>query len=321
MNTSCSKKIVLAGGLVISSILAQAEWAVPTINDSSLWWAEQIAEGNVVRDWGSQFDKEWRSQETDFALGSATNWGGRRNASFKDKNGEWDGRGVFLGDTRGQANNDGFLTLRCGWLPTSQQYQITQDGVDYTVSWYSGYFRTKEMVKPGYFYETRFRVPNYGADALENLSHSFWFRDSANGPVEIDVIEHVPNNWNGLMATNIHEMVDGTASYRPWVGTNDSDWHTYGLLWNTDKLQWFFDGELIRSMWKSSSDPLTYTFSDGLVKTGEDAEKIYEITTRAQYLIFDQEALLGEIPGSYANTLDAKYQDMQIDYIARFKTQ
>ena len=93
-----------------------------------------------------------------------------------------------------------------------------------------------------------------------NMSHSLEHTTTWWGS-EIDILES--RSKKPLMSTNLH-----TGGYKGGHGCYFTDhedvWaegmhdglHTYGLRWTKDRLEWYYDGDLVRTI----DDPLRWVF-------------------------------------------------------------
>lgn len=100
----------------------------------------------------------------------------------------------------------------------------------------------------GYF-EARMKwnnVPdNFSAFWLESSEHAL-----ANASLfcEIDIFEAYQN---GVFVGTVHDWIgnNSTQNNNNWhpVGVDMTQWHTYGLLWTTDTITWYFDNQPLMS--------------------------------------------------------------------------
>jgi len=124
--------------------------------------------------------------------------------------------------------------------------------------------KSKTTVKYGYF-EVKCR-PMKSAG-----SSSFWFYDSTPELwTEIDVFEigGAAPGFEKKYNMNVHVFRTPTENKHwsmgeVWIAPSDlaDDYHTYGLEWDKDKIQWYFDGVLVR--WVENThwhQPLTLNF-------------------------------------------------------------
>jgi len=124
--------------------------------------------------------------------------------------------------------------------------------------------KSRTTVKYGYF-EVRCR-PMKSAG-----SSSFWFYDSTPEIwTEIDVFEIGGRSPGFEKKYNMNVHVFRTPTEKKhfsmgevWIAPSDlaDDYHTYGLEWDKDKIQWYFDGVLVR--WVENThwhQPLTLNF-------------------------------------------------------------
>ncbi|PSB44121.1 hypothetical protein C7B80_21850 [Cyanosarcina cf. burmensis CCALA 770] len=124
----------------------------------------------------------------------------------------------------------GILRLRAERKPSN--------GLNYT----SGMIASHDKFAFQYGYvEFRAKVPK---------GNGFWptlwlLSQNKNWPPEIDVAEFVGSNTNNVYMTLHYQNGSGAKdSSSGWWGGIDfsADYHTYGLLWEADKLVWYVDG-------------------------------------------------------------------------------
>ncbi|APX24094.1 MAG: hypothetical protein CML50_12865 [Rhodobacteraceae bacterium] len=131
--------------------------------------------------------------------------------------------------------DQGVLTINASELDATQR-QLA-DGYDYG----SGMLSTEMTfdVSSGYI-EISADVPDE-----QGFWSAFWMLPAdGDWSSEIDIFEIL-----GGTADTIHTNVwtDGTPDAAYLTGTDAADgFHTYGLFWDADSIQWFYDGELIR---------------------------------------------------------------------------
>jgi beta-glucanase (GH16 family) len=75
-------------------------------------------------------------------------------------------------------------------------------------------------------------------------------RDTGNGAMEIDILEHL-TEW-GPGRNNVAVHWDGYGeNHKAWgtsqiyFGPTPDGWHNFGLLWEPGKLTWFVDGKKV----------------------------------------------------------------------------
>ncbi|MBR2089538.1 MAG: glycoside hydrolase family 16 protein [Fibrobacter sp.] len=116
--------------------------------------------------------------------------------------------------------------------------------------WTSGSMTCKKKFKYGYF-ESKIKI-----SAASGINNSFWLyqwssTDSLNA-FEIDIAE---TQYPNIVRTNIHDrgMSSGkkhsqkSKRYDSENANLYDDFHIYGLEWNENQLNFYFDGKLIRS--------------------------------------------------------------------------
>ena len=115
--------------------------------------------------------------------------------------------------------------------------------------WTSASLTSKEKFKYGYF-ECRMKISK-----SSGINNSFWFFSYPKGneeAFELDVVEaHFPN-W---IQTNIHDWGNRSHSFHkqkpkafiPKVNNLFNEYHIYGILWTEEKINFYFDGEMIRT--------------------------------------------------------------------------
>jgi beta-glucanase (GH16 family) len=127
-----------------------------------------------------------------------------------------------------------------------------------------GFFTSRNMFKYGYL-EARIRVPqlngsynNYGIGA------NFWLSDLAddypNDYSEIDVVEFIGGQTGKHnYSANIHygpdissKVTDPSPIYTDYP--NDGGWHTFGVSWTADRLDFYLDDVLYHSSTHHPSD-------------------------------------------------------------------
>lgn len=165
-------------------------------------------------------------------------------------------------DNTGISVENGKATLYAGRADENNYYTnaalttCNGDGTTHLMSFKYGYV------------EMRAKIP-FGAPAFP----SFWMKLLVNNGVhgEIDIFEHFCYNENGdtWIQSGIHKWYTeaGTHPLLTKVGdkaaTNgmyvaaDGDWHTYGLLWTPEKLEFICDGTVYHSIDITGSGFLT----------------------------------------------------------------
>jgi beta-glucanase (GH16 family) len=171
----------------------------------------------------------------------------------------WTGAGTGVFDSSNVSVANGNLQLDvnmppAGTLPTGAQYTTA------TVNTTGGDpGSTARNILYGYF-EVRAKAMN------ANTSSSFWlFNNTPEQWTEIDVAE-LAGSLPRQMPTNVHDIrengqpvVPGGSLQSPQIvkfddanvpagQTQDNSFHTYGLDWNADTINWYLDGKLVRSI-------------------------------------------------------------------------
>jgi len=106
------------------------------------------------------------------------------------------------------------------------------------------------------YIEARIKVPHQGTKW--NLGYAFWTLVDDRSPLppktnfaEIDIFEIFDgrNNNPDRLQTNIHKIYpDGNPYYQNHIFSgNYTDWHTYAIEWNTNRIIWYLDGKAIRT--------------------------------------------------------------------------
>ena len=156
-------------------------------------------------------------------------------------------------DDTGISVENGEATLYAGRVDENNYYTnaalttCNRDGTTHLMSFKYGYV------------EMRAKIP-FGAPAFP----SFWMKSLVNNGVhgEIDIFEHFCYNENGdtWIQSGIHKWYTeaGTHLLLTEVGDKaaingmnvaaDGDWHTYGLLWTPEKLEFICDGTVYHSI-------------------------------------------------------------------------
>ncbi|EPX75563.1 putative calcium binding protein hemolysin [Salipiger mucosus DSM 16094] len=176
--------------------------------------------------------------------------------------------------------DQGVLTIRASELDAAQQ-QLT-GGLDYG----SGMLSTEMTFDVASAYiEIRADVPDE-----QGFWSAFWMLPAdGDWSSEIDIFEILGGDA-GTVHTNL--WTDGTPDADFVTGTGAGDgFHTYGLFWDADTIQWFYDGTMIRETantvteemflvinlaiggWAGSPDATT-DFGNGL---GIDYLRVYEL--------------------------------------------
>jgi beta-glucanase (GH16 family) len=71
---------------------------------------------------------------------------------------------------------------------------------------------------------------------------------------ELDVMEYYTQGQTSKYTTNVHQWTAGTniqnSNNMPVLppGTNLGNWHTYGCLWTSNQVQWYFDNQLVETV-------------------------------------------------------------------------
>ena len=158
--------------------------------------------------------------------------------------------------------------------------------------------RGRVSIGHGYL-EARIQLPTVPASgvwpAFWLLGHAEAWPDSG----EIDVLETV-NGVNGY-STNIHGGPRHWQQFN-WHETtavNDGEWHTYGVLIRSDRLQFFHDGNLVHTVTPAGMPP-------GGVWP-------FDVPDRRYYLILNM-AMGGSYPGAPDGTA-ALPATMRVDYV------
>ncbi|MBC6981872.1 family 16 glycosylhydrolase [Caulobacter sp. 17J80-11] len=130
---------------------------------------------------------------------------------------------------------DGVLTITA--QPASPEVQAAIGGYDYT----SGLIDTRDTFSQLYgYFEMRAAVP-----AGQGLWPAFWLLPQGGGwPPELDVVE-IFGSQPQVAHTAAHSNASGahTADYSASdVQGDPAGFHTYGALWEADKLVWYVDG-------------------------------------------------------------------------------
>ncbi|WP_108260676.1 family 16 glycosylhydrolase [Mangrovicoccus ximenensis] len=176
--------------------------------------------------------------------------------------------------------SEGVLTIHASELDQTQQ-QLT-GGLDYV----SGLIST-EMT-----FSTSSGYIEISADVPDQTGFwsAFWLMPAdGDWSAEIDIFEILGEDA-GTLHTNVWDDGSPNADYVTDTGAGDG-FHTYGLFWDADTIQWYYDGAMIREAdntvtedmfliinlavggWASDPDATT-DFSDGL---SIDYVRVYEL--------------------------------------------
>lgn len=127
--------------------------------------------------------------------------------------------------------------------------EVTAGGYQYT----SGMITTRAMEgKPEKFSflrgyaEIRARFPKGGG-----YWPAFWLVGATGAPPwpaygEVDIVE-----WYGTVPTvaesNFHKTGGNIGAGHHTLSPDGTNWHTYGINWMADRLEWWYDGKLVRT--------------------------------------------------------------------------
>ena len=122
------------------------------------------------------------------------------------------------------------------------------------------------------YYEVRMRVDANGVRNVppENSSWpAFWaqshsrHRNNAIPSAELDMVEimrpgeMLGSAWAYYDSMDQTKIIRNRGHYTSQAGLDVSQWHTYGCLWTTEKIEWYIDGKLtIRYYWGATRDQL-----------------------------------------------------------------
>jgi beta-glucanase (GH16 family) len=133
--------------------------------------------------------------------------------------------------------DNGILTISVN--PTPNGFDAS--GQPYT----SGYLSTHGEFDQAYgYFEMRSQLP-----AGSGIWPSFWMMPSSASLPEIDIMES-SGKWTDGYIANMHHLVDGkVTSHDNSIVTPDvnnvTEFHRYGVNWQPDTVQWYFDGQLV----------------------------------------------------------------------------
>ena len=174
-------------------------------------------------------------------------------------NPSWRGRQPARFDPNNVKVTDGKLHLTMRKQESSQTWK-NRGYHTYT----SAAVQSKTTVRYGYFEIKAKPMKSHGSSA-------FWFyRDTPDWWTEIDVFEiggaapgfERKDNMNVIVFRTPSEKQQRSAHAEWMAATNlADDYHIYGLEWDKDRIQWYFDGVLIR--WVENThwhQPLTLNF-------------------------------------------------------------
>lgn len=187
-------------------------------------------------------------------------------------------------DETGIAVADGSATLYAGRVDDNNYYTnaslttCNRDGSTHLMSFKYGYV------------EMRAKIP-FGAPAFP----SFWMKSVIDNNMhgEIDIFEHFCYDGDTWIQSGIHKWYlddNETHMLNNSIGhTNvpaDGDWHTYGLLWTPEKLEFKLDGETYHTI-DISANWGTYTKYTKDNSEGEEIEADNAIFHDYYYLIMN----------------------------------
>jgi len=107
-------------------------------------------------------------------------------------------------------------------------------------------------VKFGYI-EARIKLP-YRAGKQWGFWPAFWtFSSGATNAAEIDIFEMFSGHYNNpnTLSNGIHRHYNFNEGYgisHEFSNFNYTDWHTYAIEWNADRIIWYLDGNAIRTL-------------------------------------------------------------------------
>lgn len=125
------------------------------------------------------------------------------------------------------------------------------EGRDIVIPYKVGVLRSKSTYKYGYF-EATIRLPKGNM-----LWPAFWLTGEFSWPPEIDVLEAYSkkDNYNNLsrLQSNIHYVDNGNkksikSNNHPLPPSLDNCFIKYGLLWEKDKIEFYYNGYLVRKI-------------------------------------------------------------------------
>jgi beta-glucanase (GH16 family) len=132
---------------------------------------------------------------------------------------------------------DGVLSISVAPTPAS----FDANGQPYT----AGLLSSQGSFDQAYgYFEMRAQLPTGSG-----IWPAFWMLPTNASWPEIDIIES-SGRWTDGYLTNMHAMVNGTLKSHghdvltPGV-VNTAEFHRYGVNWQPDKVQWYFDGKMV----------------------------------------------------------------------------
>jgi beta-glucanase (GH16 family) len=126
-------------------------------------------------------------------------------------------------------------------------------------SWQHGYFETSMQFDPNGYQDASGGWPAFWTWSMEAVLGTIPAASNGHSP-ELDIMEAWPHQKDSppgtgvTIITTLHEWHgnsnDGNSNNTPTLpaGTNLSQYHTYGCLWTTNKVVWYFDNQAVTTL-------------------------------------------------------------------------